>query len=273
MTFMSARIKSYPVIPEEEQKCIWMMNGSVSYKLCDRNYECESCPFYHAIKNGKRGEGDFPESRGDWTGEGSLDSDPSIQINGTIFYHPDHCWVKVENSGKAKVGMDYLLAQLINDVKIVILPQVGCAVSQGECCAHIIQEDYILPVLSPLSGSIQMVNPRLQKEPGLITTDSQEEGWLVTIKPDNIENDLKRLLFGRKALSWYQMEEREITNGIEMMLKSNPQAVGPTMQDGGVRIRSLKDMLNSVSSKQRARILDSYMARTKNHKGTLSEIN
>jgi hypothetical protein len=83
MTFMSARIKSYPVIPEEEQKCIWMMNGSVSYKLCDRNYECESCPFYHAIKNGKRGEGDFPESRGDWTGEGSLDSDPSIQINGT----------------------------------------------------------------------------------------------------------------------------------------------------------------------------------------------
>ena len=271
MTSMSAKIKSYPVIPEEERKCVWMIDGLVSYKLCDRNYECEGCPFYHAIKDGERGEGDFLESQGDWMAEVSLDSASSVQINGTIFYHPDHCWVKVENAGKARIGMDYLLARLITNVKIVILPQAESVVSQGECCAHIIQEDYIVPVISPLSGSIQMVNPRLQKEPELITKDSQEKGWLITIKPDNLESDLKRLLFGRKALSWYQREEKEIIAGIEMMLKRNPQAVGPTMQDGGIRIRGLQDMLNIVNSKQRAQILDSYIARAKNHKRTFSK--
>ena len=265
---MSARIKSYPVIPEEERKCVWMINGLVSYKLCDRNYDCESCPFYQAIKDGER---DFPESQGDWMAEGSLNDDPSVRINGTVFYHPDHCWVKVENSGKAKIGIDYLLGQLMSHVKIVILPQVGNVVRAGECCAHIIQEDYILPVVSPLSGSIQTVNPRLQKEPGLLNADSQEEGWLLTIRPDNLENDLKGLLFGRKALSWYQMEEKKIIAGIEMMLKRNPEAVGPTMQDGGVRIRCLRDMLHIINSKQRARILDSYIAKTKNHERMFSK--
>ena len=274
MTSMNAKIKSYPVIPDEERKCIWMMNGSVSYKLCDRNYDCENCPFYQAIKNGEHGEGGFLESESDWMAEGSPDSSPRVQIDGTIFYHPDHCWVKVENAGRAKIGMDYLLGQLIHNVKMVILPQAGCVVSQGECCAHIIQEDYIVPVISPLSGSIQMVNPRLQKEPELITIDSQEKGWLVTIKPDNLESDLKRLLFGRKALWWYQMEEKKIINGIETMLKRNPPAVGLTMQDGGVRIdEGLRDMLTILNSKQKVQILDAYIARAKNHERTFSQTN
>ncbi len=31
-------------------KCIWMECGYVEYKLCDRNYDCENCPFDKAIK-------------------------------------------------------------------------------------------------------------------------------------------------------------------------------------------------------------------------------
>jgi hypothetical protein len=119
-----------------------------------------------------------------------------------------------------------------------------------------------VPVTSPLSGSIQTVNPRLKKEPELIIADPRGEGWLITIKPGNLEGDLKKLLFGRNALSWYQREEREIIARTDLMLKHNPQALGPTMQDGGVRIGCLHDMLNIVSSKQRAEILDFSIRRT-----------
>ncbi|HLA27408.1 MAG TPA: hypothetical protein VJZ49_05885 [Syntrophales bacterium] len=256
---MGAKNKSYPLIPEEERKCIWMMTGLISYKLCDRSYHCEICPFDQAIKNEEGGEGDFQGSEDDWM-EGSLLSDPSIWINGSIFYHPDHCWVKVENPEKVKVGIDNLLTQLITDVKVVILPQAGSATGQGECCAHIIQEDYIVPVISPLSGSIQTVNPRLRKEPELVTNDPRGDGWLLTIKPENLERDLKNLLFGRKALSWYQREEKEIIARTDLIMKHNP-AVGPTMQDGGVRISSLQDVLNIVNSKLRAQILDFSITR------------
>ncbi|MCG2739119.1 MAG: hypothetical protein L6300_02640, partial [Syntrophaceae bacterium] len=92
----------------------------------------------------------------------------------------------------------------------------------------------------------------------------------ITMKPGNLESDLKKLLFGRKALSWYQREEKEIIARTDLILKHNPQAVGPTMQDGGVRIGCLHDMLNIVSSKQRAQILDFSIDRTKYSKRFLS---
>jgi len=269
MASMSAKSASYPLIPEEERKCIWMATGFISYKLCDRNYQCDICPFDQAIKNEEIGEGDFQEPRENWA-EGSLNAEPSALINGAIFYHPDHCWVKVENSDRVRIGIDDLLTQLITQVKVAILPQAGSFTGQGECFAHIIQEDYILPVISPLSGSIQTVNSRLEKEPELITNDPRGEGWLITVKPKHLESDLKNLLFGRKALSWYQREEKEIIARAGLILKHNPQGVGPTMQDGGVRIGCLREVLAGVNAKQRTQILDFSVARPRRCKRLLN---
>lgn len=261
MVAMSVKNKKYPLIPEEEQKCIWMTTGLISYKLCERNYQCEICPFDQAIKNEEGGEGDFPEAEQDQAVTSPV-SDVAAWINGSVFYHPDHCWVKVENPEKVRIGIDCLLTQLIANVKVVILPRAGSLAGQGECYAHIIQEDYIVPVISPLSGLVQAVNPRLKKEPELITADPRGDGWLVTIKPENLESDLKNLLFGRKALLWYRKEEKEIiVRTTELMMKHSPQAVGPTMQDGGARISCLQDLLNVVDAKQRAQILDFSIAR------------
>jgi glycine cleavage system H protein len=265
MTSKNAKSRNYPLIPEEEHKCIWMTTGLISYKLCDKDYQCEICPFDQAIKHDEKCESNFQDLGEDWM-EGSPQKDPSAQINGSIFYHPDHCWVKVEDHEKAKIGIDNLLTQLITDVKMIILPQVGSFASQGECYAYIILEDYILPVISPLSGSIQTVNPRLKKEPELIIDDPRGEGWLLTIRPGNLERDLKNLLFGKKALLWYQREEKEIIARADFMLKHNPDELGPTMQDGGVRIKGLHDMLHSINAKQKTKILDSSFARPKNSK-------
>ncbi len=262
MASMSAKSKRYPLIPEEERKCIWMTTGYISYKLCDRNYQCEICPFDQAIKNEEMGEDDLQKSGVNWA-EGLLKAEPSARINEAIFYHPDHCWVKVENSERVRIGIDDLLTQLITQVKVAILPQEGSFTGQGECFAHIIQEDYILPVISPLSGSVQTVNLRLEKEPELITNDPRGEGWLIIVKPKNLESDLKNLLFGRKALSWYQREEKEIIARTDLILKRNPQGVGPTMQDGGVRISSLREVLDIVNAQQRTQILDFSVTKQK----------
>jgi glycine cleavage system H protein len=232
-----------------------MTTGLISYKLCERNYQCTFCPFDQAIKNEGGREEDLQESESGWT-EGSLKTDPSVRIGGSFFYHPDHCWAKVENTEKVRIGIDDLLTQLVTNIQVVILPQVGSYIGQGECCAHIIQEDYILPVISPLSGSIQTINPRLKKKPELITEDPKGYGWLLTVKPENLASDLKNLLFGRKAHLWYQQEEKEILARADLILKQSPQTVGPTMQDGGVRITRLQDILNVVTAKQRAQILD-----------------
>jgi len=268
---MNANNKHYPLIPEEERKCVWMTTGLISYKLCERNYQCTFCPFDQAIKNEGGSEGDLQESESA-SAEGSLNGDPSARVSGSFFYHPDHSWAKVENTEKVRIGIDELLTQLMTNIQVAILPQVGSYIAQGECCAHIIQEDYILPVVSPLSGVIQAINPRLKKKPDLITDDPKGYGWLLTVRPENLESDLQNLLFGRKAFLWYQQEEKEILARTDLILKQSPQTVGPTMQDGGVRITRLRDILNVVTAKQRAQILDFAITRRKKPQKTLTNM-
>lgn len=257
---MNANDKCYPLIPEEERKCVWMTTGLISYKLCERNFQCEFCPFDQAIKNGGSREDDSMES-GNGSTEGSLNVDPSSQISGSFFYHPDHCWLKVESAEKVRIGIDDLLTQLMTNIQVIILPQVESLIGQGECCAHIIQEDHILPVVSPVSGSVQTTNPRLKKKPELITDDPRGYGWLLTVRPGNLQSDLKNLLFGKKAHLWYRQEEKEILARADLILKQSPRTLGPTMQDGGVRITRLWDILNVLTAKQRAQILDLSIAR------------
>lgn len=53
MVSMGAKSKRYPLIPEEEQKCVWMTTGLISYKLCDRDFQCDICPFDQAVRNSR----------------------------------------------------------------------------------------------------------------------------------------------------------------------------------------------------------------------------
>jgi signal transduction histidine kinase len=262
MTPRKAKTDHYPLIPEEERKCVWMATGLIRYKLCDRNYQCEQCRFDQAIKNEKSDECHVQKSPGNET-EASLTGDPSVRTDGSLFYHPEHCWVNVENDETARIGIDSLLALLITKGKVVILPDVGTFATQGECLAHIIQEDYIFPVTSPLSGEVKTVNPRLKNEPHLVADDPRGAGWLITMKPDHLEGDLKNLLYGRKAISWYQGEERAIIDRSDSLLRRDFREIGPTMQDGGTAMGNLEDMLKIMNPQQRTQILDFSVSRTR----------
>jgi glycine cleavage system H lipoate-binding protein len=152
---------------------------------------------------------------------------------------------------------------LISHVQLAVLPTEGSFAEEGESLAHIIQEDYVFPVVSPLSGVVIEANHRLKNNPRLLTSDPKGAGWLVTIKPDNLENDLKKLFFGRKALNWKHREETDISNRIYSLMKMSSSRIGATMQDGGVPLTTLHDMVSSVSSQQLVQVLDSLVSRHK----------
>jgi len=261
MDAMGSTYKSYPLIPEGENKCVWMKTGLVSYKLCDKNYHCETCPFDRAMRNGGS---DAPFESGMPEDEGSLfDDSPSDAQGGSFLFHPDHCWVKVETHDRVKTGLDALITLLFANVQLVVLPTAGSFVEAGECFAHIILEEYVVPVISPLSGVIVETNQRLRDTPGLLASDPKGEGWLVAIRPDNLENDMKGLIFGRKAITWKQREESDISSRAYSFMKSSSSRIGPTMQDGGLPVTNLRDMLDSVSPRQRLQILDSILSRNR----------
>lgn len=235
--------KECHMIPEEEKKCIWMTTGLISYKLCTRDYHCEECIFDQVMRNEMSVQGSRPSSETAPVSDLSQ-NETSPRAKAALFYHQNHCWVKVEDPDEVCIGIDGILARLVSQIKTVVLPQEGEVVTHGQCFAHIIQEKHILQLISPLTGTVKTANQRLKKNPQLLVHDPWDEGWLMTIKPENLENTLKALMFGRKAQEWYQEKEQVIARAGTVMLNQSSESLGPTLQDGGVQISGFADMLS-----------------------------
>ncbi len=274
----------YRLIPEKELRCVWMTAGLLSYKLCKYDFRCENCPLDWELRNLSPAPSvdseTFPEGERISSEEGdrtplwkekrprgdSLKEDLSLlNTEESLFYHPGHTWVKMGEADEVRVGLDYFLGRMIGEVKAVVLPLPGKEGLQGENLCSIIQEEGILHILFPVSGVVLSVNPRLRDQPGLITRDPLGDGFLLTLKPKNLQQDQKSLFFGEEALSWYRKEwERfktavisEIHHGQEpyrsapIRAKMFKAAViseihhgwgspGMTMQDGEINLRDIK---------------------------------
>ncbi|MEI6128331.1 MAG: hypothetical protein WCQ99_17440, partial [Pseudomonadota bacterium] len=90
--------------------------------------------------------------------------------------------------------------------------------------------------------------------PQVIVQDPWDEGWLVAVKPENLEHDLKMLMCGRKAQVWYQEKEQMVVQAGIAMLSQSSESLGPTLQDGGEQVAGFADML---SPEQFDRIIES----------------
>jgi hypothetical protein len=123
---------------------------------------------------------------------------------------------------------------------VIVLPLPGRRCHRGENLCSIIQEDGILRIISPVSGSILSVNQKLKDEPGLINKDPLGDGFLVTLKPKNLQRDQKYLFFGEAALSWYQKEWERVKTAVISEVHHGQERIGMTMQDGGMKLRDIK---------------------------------
>lgn len=42
---------------ESPARCVWMLAGVVSYRLCNRAFDCDHCPLDRALREGARAAG------------------------------------------------------------------------------------------------------------------------------------------------------------------------------------------------------------------------
>ncbi len=241
----------HQVIPEHENKCVWMGAGLISYKLCTLEYQCERCMFDRVMRNdfGSVSDAASPVHDG-----GRCENDTGL--HDALFFNRQHCWARVENPALVRVGIDGIVTNFLVKVRAVSLPKPGDRVEQGRVFAHVIQDKHVLELTSPVSGVVSAVNALLYKSPELIVDDSWESGWLIALQPDNLEHDLQNLLFGRKAKQWYEQSEQSVVETVGAMIEQSAAGLGPTLQDGGEQVTGLADML---TDEQYYQVLDALM--------------
>jgi len=113
-----------------------------------------------------------------------------------LYYHVEDAWVKVESKDVVVVGMDDFYQKQAGDTTYVDLPFAGDSISQGETCGKIQSSKWVGKFVSPISGEIIEVNSELENDCRLINKDPYGAGWIIKVKPSNLDAELKNLSHG-----------------------------------------------------------------------------
>ena len=101
-------------------------------------------------------------------------------------YSKDHEWVFTEND-IATVGITNHAQESLGDIVFIELPEVGKIVKAGEQVGVVESVKAASELYSPISGKIIQVNNNLSKEPHLINSDAENNGWYMKIKMEKTE--------------------------------------------------------------------------------------
>jgi glycine cleavage system H lipoate-binding protein len=235
-------------------ECVWMQAGVVGYKLCDRQFDCEHCPFDLAIRDGGHIASDRPQEphtthecpplAASHAERADVFRPVACEINGAVFYHQGHVWARVEDEGRVRVGLDDFGQRLVGRIYSVALPTPGTQAQAGTTCWRISHQAGDTPLLAPVPGIVEQVNAKLAERPSLVNRDPYGEGWAFVLEPTHLEHALKPLYYGERAAHWFACEVMRLRNEAATLLQHSSPDVGATMTDGGLAVADLHLLLD-----------------------------
>lgn len=115
------------------------------------------------------------------------------EIPGDLKYTKEHEWLRVEK-GLCRVGITDYAQNSLHEVVYADLPQVGRKLAQKESFGTVESVKAVSEVYSPVSGEVAEVNKKLSDAPELVNQQPYGDGWLILLKPSNLEEDLHSLM-------------------------------------------------------------------------------
>lgn len=115
------------------------------------------------------------------------------EIPGDLKFQKSHEWVRVEEDGRARIGISDHAQELLGDLVYVELPKVGDKIEAGAGCAVVESVKAASDIYAPVSGEVVEVNEVLADKPETINEDAFGDGWLFVVKLSDT-NELDALL-------------------------------------------------------------------------------
>ena len=211
--------------------CRYMRLGLIDFMLCSNGFECWRCETDQRMEDRFGTHPAFALK----PGKNKL----PVQISGFTF-HPDlaysdgHLWAR-PMAEFVRLGMDALAASFGINAGAITLPSPGIHLKRHQDLATVTSGGRELRVLSPLSGTVSVVNRDLEETPTLLWKDPYCRGWLAMIKPDN-PTELGHLYSGQRARAWFEKQATELA---DRFIKWAPKASGQETAPDPSRIREM----------------------------------
>jgi glycine cleavage system H protein len=93
-------------------------------------------------------------------------------------YTKDHEWIKVDGN-VATIGITEFAQRELGDIVYIDITSLGKEVGKDDVFGTVEAVKTVSDLFMPVAGTIDSVNPALDKQPELVNSDPYGEGWMV----------------------------------------------------------------------------------------------
>jgi glycine cleavage system H protein len=119
-----------------------------------------------------------------------------------LYYSKDFEWIKIEGD-KVRMGITDYAQKSLREIVYAELPSAGSEVKQGEPYGTLESVKAVSDLIAAISGTIEEVNSEVQSKPETLNEDPYVKGWLIIVKPSNLQDELANLMDFNKSVEWH----------------------------------------------------------------------
>ncbi len=108
------------------------------------------------------------------------------EIPPDLRYTDAHEWARRDGE-VVVVGITDHAQEQLGDVVYVDLPPAGASVEAGGSFGEVESTKSVSDLFAPVGGTIEARNDELEDRPELLNSDPYGEGWLVRIRPEDVD--------------------------------------------------------------------------------------
>jgi len=200
-------IEKLKELPSSKRPCIHHMKRRIDFKSCSHEYRCATCEFDQYFYD-------------QYTVHALVKPVEVLNVHGFripqgYYLHKGHAWVKIEEGSTVRIGLDDFALRLLGPLETVDAPLVGKQMKQNISQIMLKRGEKSAGVLSPVSGVVTDVNPRLREEGCLANKNPYTDGWVLRLHSEGLRNEIKDLYIGTESEEFMEKEINHLYDVIE----------------------------------------------------------
>ena len=225
-----------PQASADAQPCVWMSAGLLSYKLCDRDFDCENCPLDGALS------GHAVHTPGHVAVLSP--SELTRFIPEDRLYAPGHSWLQSLPASDGllfRFGVDAFAATIMGNCHSVSCYAVDDLPVPGQVLCEIDLGLSVLLLVVPIAGTLVKTNERLDHDPSQLITAPYGDGWIAELRALDL-TQVRSLFTPQVAYERTRLDLHRFRRQVAMQLLADTEEIGLCLGDGG-ELADLRRML------------------------------
>ena len=247
--------------PNGESPCIWMEAGIIDFKLCDRNHNCDDCPFNEIMRRGgdsqqidnfikhteyinvkESGYKDKTKYLNDFKKSFDIfEKFRRFTFNPDIYYGSYYWYVKLANKNIVQIGLNDNAIKMLPPLKDIIISQPDVMLKKDQSLCWLFTNIGSFYLKAPLNGKVTRINPELLSI--INTFNENQKVWILELFATDLQYQIKNLVKGVKAKQFLIDQQNLIINTFKSQVKKISNELGPTLQDGGIPLFRLENVI------------------------------